>query len=67
MKAKTKKAAVKRFKITKTGKILHRSQMMSHLKVKKRKYRIYRQKRLQKLTGAERKKVLRLLPYNRVS
>lgn len=65
-KAKTKKAAAKRFKITGTGKILHRSQMAAHGKIKKRKYRIYRQKRLRELTGAEKKRILRLLPYARV-
>lgn len=62
-KAKTNKTAAKRFKITATGKIIHRSQMAAHYKVKKRKYRSYRQKRPKFLEGAEKKRVLRLLPY----
>jgi large subunit ribosomal protein L35 len=62
-KVKTKKAAEKRFKITKKGKILRRHQMASHLKIKKRKYRIYRQKRTAYVSKANRKKVGRLLPY----
>ncbi len=62
-KAKTKKTAAKRFKITASGKLLHRSQMAAHYKLKKRRYRSYRQKRPQVLEGAEKKRVLRLLPY----
>lgn len=60
---KTKKAVAKRFKVTATGKVLHHSQMAAHGKLAKRKYRIYRQKRLKEITGAEKKRILRLLPY----
>lgn len=62
-KAKTKKSVAKRFKITGTGKVLHYSQMAAHGKIKKRKFRIYRQKKLKEIIGAEKKRVLRLLPY----
>lgn len=63
-KTKTKKAAAKRFKLTAKGKLIHRSQMAAHGKIKKRKYRIYRQKRSKVLKGAEKKRILRLLPYH---
>lgn len=62
-KQKTKKAAAKRFKITRRGKILRGHQMASHLKIKKRKYRIYRQKRTAYVSKSEEKKIRRLLPY----
>lgn len=62
-KVKTKKAAAKRFKITAKGKLIHRSQMAAHYKIKKRKYRIYRQRRPAILEGSEKKKILRLIPY----
>lgn len=62
-KVKTKKAAVKRFKITKTGKILRRGQMMSHLKLKKRQWRIYRQKKTAHVAKADEKRIKRLIPY----
>lgn len=63
MKQKTKKAVAKRFKITKTGKVLHRSQYSSHLKFKKSKNRIRRQKEPAQLLGLQAKKIKRLLPY----
>lgn len=44
MKKKTKKAVAKRFKITRTGKIIKGHAYSSHLKRKKTKARIRRQK-----------------------
>lgn len=38
-KQKTRKSAAKRFKVTKSGKLLHRSQFIRHLKSKKNKKR----------------------------
>jgi len=62
-KIKTKKAASKRFRITKHGKILRRHQMASHLKIKKRKYRIFRQKQEGEISKADIKRIKRMLPY----
>lgn len=63
-KQKTKKSAAKRFKITPTGKILRGHQMASHNKNKKRKYRLYRQKRTAFVSKADRKKIRQLIPYS---
>jgi len=62
-KAKTKKAAAKRFSMTKHGKISRRHQMASHLKIKKRKYRLYRQKREGQISKPDQKRIKRMLPY----
>ena len=64
MKQKTKKAAVKRFKITKRGKIIRRRQMASHLKMAKTKSAKTRYKRVAYVAKTEKKRVRRLLPYN---
>lgn len=63
MKQKTKKAAAKRFKVTKTGKVLRGHQYSRHLKIKKRKSRIRRQKEPGIVTGRQAQKIKRLLPY----
>lgn len=44
-KMKTKKIVAKRFKITKTGKVLHRAQGLRHIRRKKSKARQRRQDR----------------------
>lgn len=62
-KAKTKKIVQKRFKITKSGKVLHRGQMIRHLKVKKRKSRVRRQKRSKEVKGRFKRMIKKLLPY----
>lgn len=62
-KAKTKKVVKKRFKITKTGKILYRGQMIRHLRSRKRKSRIRRQKRLKEINGKSKRVIRKLLPY----
>ena len=63
MKAKTKKAAAKRFKLTRRSKILRRHQMASHLKSKKSKSRIRRHAQVAKVSAQDRKRIARLLPY----
>ena len=63
MKLKTKQAAYKRFKITKTGKVIFGHQYGRHLKVKKSKSRIRRQKEPGKLTGKFAKTIKRMIPY----
>jgi len=63
MKLKTKQAAAKRFKITKTGKVIFGHQYGRHLKQKKSKSRIRRQKEPGKLTGKFATMVKRMIPY----
>lgn len=56
-KQKTKKSVLKRFKITKKGKILHRAHGSRHLKSAKTKRRLRRQKILKKVVGSYARKV----------
>jgi large subunit ribosomal protein L35 len=56
-KKKIKKSVSKRFKITKTGKVLFGHQLQGHLMRKKSKRRIRRQKETGVLQGAFAKKV----------
>lgn len=61
-KQKTKKAAVKRFKITKTGKLLHRSAGTRHLKSNKSKKQLRHLKVDKKVENKKfKKKITRLL------
>ncbi len=62
MKQKTKKAAAKRFKITKRGKILRRRQMTNHLKAAKSRTARKRYKRVAFVSKADKKTIERLLP-----
>ena len=64
MKQKTKKAVVKRFSITKTGKILRGRQMAGHLKAAKSKSAKTRYKRVAYVSKPEKKHIARLMPYN---
>lgn len=63
MKQKTKKAADKRFKITKSGKILRMRQMDSHLKKSKSHSAKSRYGKPAFVSKPEEKLVKRLLPY----
>jgi len=60
-KQKTKKSAVKRFKVTKKGKVLFRQQGARHLISKKSKRWLRRKKKLKELVGEYKNKVLRML------
>lgn len=60
-KQKTKKSAVKRFKITATGKILHRHQGFRHLKSKKNKKWLRRMKKMNEIKGTYKKKIKKML------
>lgn len=60
-KAKTKKSVAKRFKITKSGKVLFRQQGFRHLRSKKNKAWLRRKKKLKELKGKYKKKVLKML------
>lgn len=64
MKQKTKKAAVKRFKITSGGKILRRRQMAGHLKAAKTKSAKTRYKTVAFVAKDEKRRIERLMPYN---
>lgn len=64
MKQKTKKAAIKRFKITPRGKILRMRQMAGHLKANKGKSSLTRFKRIAFVSKPEVKNIQRLMPYN---
>jgi len=61
VKAKTRKSAVKRFKVTKGGKVLHRSQQLRHLRSAKSKNRIRRLKLMKKVTGRAKMKIKKML------
>lgn len=58
---KVKKSVSKRFKVTKTGKVLYAHQYKSHLRMKKSKSRQRRQKEPGILTGTFAKKIKQLL------
>lgn len=60
-KQKTRKSAAKRFKITKKGKLLHRSHFLRHLRSKKTKRQIRSLKRLKLVTGRYEKKIKKML------
>jgi len=63
-KMKTKKIATKRFKVTGTGKLTHRTQGMRHIRRNKSKSRQRRQDRSSTLTNrANERAIKRYLPY----
>lgn len=61
MKQKTRKSARSRFKVTKNGKVLHRSQQLRHLRGQKTKRRIRSLKQMKQLTGKFSSKILKML------
>lgn len=61
MKNKTKKSAVKRFKVTKSGKLLHRHHYSRHLRSKKSKRQLRRLKLMKQVTGSYKKKIKKML------
>lgn len=60
-KVKTRKSASKRFKMTKTGKILHRAHGARHLKSNKSKKRLRHLKAIRSVEGIFKKKIRRML------
>lgn len=60
-KMKIKKSVSKRFRITKTGKVLRRSQNMRHIRRNKSKKQIRKYRKPQQLTGTMAKKIKRML------
>jgi len=60
-KKKIKRSVSRRFKVTKTGKVMFAHQYQSHLKMNKSKRRIRRQKEPGELTGTFAKKIKQML------
>ncbi|MBI3366796.1 50S ribosomal protein L35 [Candidatus Roizmanbacteria bacterium] len=60
-KQKTRKSALARFKVTKSGKLLHRSQQLRHLRSQKNKRRIRSLKRMKQVVGKFKSKLERML------
>jgi large subunit ribosomal protein L35 len=63
VKKKVRKSVSKRFKVTKTGKVLFAHQYASHKKLHKSKSRIRRQKEPGQLEGEFAKKIKQMLGY----
>lgn len=64
-KIKTKKSATKRFKVTKTGKILRRQSFARHLNVKRSSKKRRAQGRLVEVTGSFAKRLRKALGIRR--
>ncbi len=62
---KTRKSIAKRFKITKTGKVLRRRTGLNHYRAKKSGKQIRQSRKLVPLAKSEAKKIKKLLKYNR--
>jgi large subunit ribosomal protein L35 len=62
-KIKTRKTAAKRFKITGTGKIMRRNTGKGHLMIKKGGSRKRRLSLESTVSGGEKQKIHRLMPY----
>lgn len=61
VKQKIRKSVAKRFKVTKTGKVLRRGSHIRHLRRKKKKKQIRAQKIPKEVKGAWKKKIKKLL------
>ncbi|MFH0773002.1 MAG: bL35 family ribosomal protein [bacterium] len=61
VKTKTRKSAAKRFKVTKNGKVLHRSQNLRHLRTVKGSRNQRRLKLMKKLGGKFASKVKKMM------
>ncbi len=60
-KQKTRKSASARFRVTKTGKLLHRAQSFRHLRSVKGKKRLRSLKLMRQVTGTFEKKIKKML------
>lgn len=60
-KQKTRKSAVKRFKVSARGKVLHRAKGFRHLKSKKNKKWLRRLKKTVSVKGSYKRKLLKML------
>ncbi|NTU74097.1 50S ribosomal protein L35 [Candidatus Roizmanbacteria bacterium] len=61
MKNKTNKSASKRFKISKNGKVMHRSHYIRHLRSSKSKSQIRSLKKMKQVAGVMGKKIKQML------
>jgi large subunit ribosomal protein L35 len=61
--AKTRKSISKRFKITKTGKVLRRAMGLDHFKAKKSGEKIRKGRKWIKLSKVDAKKIKKLLKF----
>ncbi len=59
--SKTRKSLIKRFKITRTGKVLKRPVGLDHYRAKKSGKRIRKSRRWSEVSKAEAKKIKRLI------
>jgi len=59
-KQKTRKSAVKRFKVSASGKVLHRSKGFRHLDQKKSKRWLRRLKKTKEVKGSYKRKLLKM-------
>ena len=64
VKQKTRKAAAKRFVITKRGKVLRRYTMQDHFNVGRSKKVIRGRRRDRLLSSADRKRLTRMMPFS---
>jgi len=62
-KAKTRKSILKRFKITKTGKVLRRQTGLDHYRAKKSSRKIRKKRKWVEVSKPEAKKIKKLLKY----
>lgn len=62
-KLKTKRAAAKRFKLTKGGKVKGKQAFTSHILTKKSRKRKRKHKKPSRLSPVEERRVKKLLPY----
>jgi len=61
VKKKTRKSAAKRFKVTKNGKVLHRSQNLRHLRSGKGKSNLRRLKTIKEIGGKFASKIKKMM------
>jgi len=60
-KQRTRKAAAKRFKITASGKVIHRSKGFRHLRGKKSRRKLRRLKLMKEVIGTNKRKLKKML------
>lgn len=60
-KLKTRKSVQKRFKITKSGKLMFRGSHVRHLRRKKTKSQLRKQKRMKVMDGKQGKKIKKIM------
>ncbi len=64
MKMKTRKIVAKRFKVTKSGKIMHRRQNLRHLRSHKSKRTLRKYAKIIEISPNMRNAIRSMMPYN---